>query len=94
MSAILQDIRIRLLWRIEVFSNLQSFWFRSTFLSPAAVFEPGERTGKFRVGSKQLLLNEQGESYISAEDYAIALLGEVENPQHLHQQMTIVQYVK
>lgn len=60
-----------------------------TFISPAAVFEPGERTGKFRLGTDQLLVDEQGDSKISAEDYAIALLDEIERPQFIRRRMTV-----
>src|ERR1700678_101806 len=45
-----------------------------TYFSPAAFFVPGERTGKFRLGTNQLIANEQGDSRISLEDYAIALV--------------------
>lgn len=48
-----------------------------TFLSPSALFVPGERTGKFRLGTNQLLVNGEGSS-ISFEDYAIALVDELE----------------
>lgn len=60
-----------------------------TFISPAAEFEPGERTGIFRLGTNQLLSDTQGKSRISAEDYAIALLEEVEQSQFMRQQMTV-----
>lgn len=60
-----------------------------TYLSPAAVIAPGERTGRYRVGGDQLLMDEAGKSLISAEDYAIALLDEVENPQHIRQRFTV-----
>lgn len=53
-----------------------------TYLSPAAFFEPGERTGKFRLGTKELIFNAKGESRISMEDYAIALVDEIEKPRH------------
>lgn len=53
-----------------------------TYFSPAAYFEPGERTGKFRLGTKELIANAKGESRISMEDYAIALVDELENPAH------------
>lgn len=53
-----------------------------TYLSPAAFFEPGERTGKFRLGTKELISNAKGESRISLEDYAIALVDEIERPRH------------
>lgn len=60
-----------------------------TFVCPAGEIAPGERTGKFQVGSNQLLTNSQGESRISAEDYAIAFMNEVEQPQYIHQRMTV-----
>ena len=53
-----------------------------TFLSPAVVTQPGERTGKYRTTIDQLLADEQGNSVISYEDYAVALLDELERPQH------------
>ncbi|MDB5031440.1 NAD(P)-dependent oxidoreductase [Mucilaginibacter sp.] len=60
-----------------------------TYVSPAAEIEPGERTGKFRIGGNQLLTDEQGRSFISMEDFAIAVLDEIENPMHIRQQMTV-----
>ncbi|GAC1553539.1 MAG: NAD(P)-dependent oxidoreductase [Collimonas sp.] len=60
-----------------------------TFLSPPAMFAPGERTGKFRLGQDQLLADEKGQSQISMEDYAIALLDEIEQPKHLRQRFTV-----
>ncbi|MDH7805263.1 MULTISPECIES: NAD(P)-dependent oxidoreductase [unclassified Rhizobium] len=59
-----------------------------TFLSPSAEFVPGERTGKFRIGNDSLLSNEAG-SRISFEDYAIALVDEIEKPQHSRQRFTV-----
>jgi hypothetical protein len=59
-----------------------------TFLSPSAVFAPGERTGKFRIGQDQLLTNENGSS-ISFEDYAIALVDELEKPTHARRRFTV-----
>jgi putative NADH-flavin reductase len=59
-----------------------------TFLSPAAMFVPGERTAKFRLGGDQLLSNEKGSS-ISFEDYAIATVDELEAPRHVKQRFTI-----
>lgn len=60
-----------------------------TYFSPAAFFEPGERTGKFRLGTNQLISNEKGESRISMEDYAIALVDELEKPAHERGRFTI-----
>lgn len=59
-----------------------------TFLSPSAEFVPGERTGKFRLGKDGLLSNTEG-SRISFEDYAIALVDEIEKPQHSRQRFTV-----
>ena len=53
-----------------------------TYLSPAAYFVPGERTGKFRLGTKELIADAKGESRISFADYAIALVNEIEKPAH------------
>jgi len=60
-----------------------------TFVCPAAEIASGERTGKFQVGADQLLTNEQGESRISAEDYAIAFINEVEQPKYVHHRLTV-----
>lgn len=60
-----------------------------TFLSPSALIEPGERTGKFRLGKDQLLVDANGQSRISAEDYAIALVDELEKPAYSRQRFTV-----
>ena len=60
-----------------------------TFLSPPTSIKPGERTGDYRVGEDQLLKNEKGESRISTQDYAIAMLDELENPQHIRERFTV-----
>lgn len=59
-----------------------------TFLSPSAMFVPGVRTGVFRLGGNQLLSTATGSS-ISFEDYAIALVDEIENPAHIRQRFTV-----
>jgi putative NADH-flavin reductase len=59
-----------------------------TYLSPSAMIAPGERTGKFRLGTDQLLVNEKGSS-VSAEDYAIALVDELEKPNHSRRRFTV-----
>ncbi|WUR11941.1 NAD(P)-dependent oxidoreductase [[Empedobacter] haloabium] len=53
-----------------------------TMLSPAAHLEPGTRTGQFRLGTDQLLVDAAGESRISVEDYAVAMIDELERPAH------------
>ncbi|HZR35623.1 MAG TPA: NAD(P)-dependent oxidoreductase [Nevskia sp.] len=60
-----------------------------TYLSPAAVIAPGERTGKFRLGGEQLVADAKGESRISAEDYAVAMIDELERPCHIRQRFTL-----
>ncbi|AVA22218.1 MULTISPECIES: NAD(P)-dependent oxidoreductase [unclassified Rhizobium] len=59
-----------------------------TFLSPSAAFVPGERTGNFRLGKDRLLANENGSS-ISFEDFAVALVNEIEAPTHVKQRFTV-----
>ncbi len=62
-----------------------------TFLSPAGFFNPeGVRTGKYQSGKDQILVNSEGNSYISYADYAIALVDEIENPQHKNKRFTVV----
>jgi hypothetical protein len=60
-----------------------------TFLSPSAEFAPGERTGKFRLGGDQLLFDTNGKSWISIEDFAIAMVHELEHPKHSRQRFTV-----
>jgi len=60
-----------------------------TFLSPPASIAPGERTGHYRVGKDQLLKDKQGESKISTQDYAVAMLDELEHPQHIRERFTV-----
>lgn len=59
-----------------------------TFLSPSASFEPGRRTGRFRLGEDQLLVGAEG-SRISFEDYAVALVDEIERPAHSRRRFTV-----
>ncbi|WP_375313733.1 NAD(P)-dependent oxidoreductase [Bradyrhizobium sp. A5] len=60
-----------------------------TFISPPALFIEGERTGKFRLGTDQLLADASGKSWISFADYAIALADEIERPAHARQRFTV-----
>ncbi|MGX1744345.1 NAD(P)-dependent oxidoreductase [Bosea sp. NPDC055353] len=60
-----------------------------SFLSPSALIQPGERTGQFRLGTDQLLVDAKGNSAISAEDYAIALVDELEKPAHSRRRFTV-----
>jgi putative NADH-flavin reductase len=60
-----------------------------TMLSPAAMIAPGPRTGKYRFGLNQLLLDAEGNSQISVEDYALAMVDELEHPKHPQQRFTL-----
>jgi len=60
-----------------------------TFLSPSALFVAGERTGKFRLGTDQLLTAADGKSSISFEDFAVALADEIERPAHVRRRFTV-----
>jgi len=60
-----------------------------TFLSPSALFTAGERTGKFRLGTDQLLTAADGKSSISFEDFAVALADEIERPAHIRARFTV-----
>ena len=59
------------------------------FFSPAGIIEPGLRTGKFRLGKDDMIVNEKGESKISVQDYAVAMIDEVEKPAHHRERFTI-----
>jgi uncharacterized protein len=59
------------------------------FFSPAGTIEPGERTGKYRLGLDTLIADKQGNSKISVQDYAKAMVDELENPTHHQQRFTI-----
>ncbi|RCR70575.1 NAD(P)-dependent oxidoreductase [Larkinella punicea] len=60
-----------------------------TFISPAILLEPGERTGQFRLGTNQPVFDENGVSKISVEDLAVALLDELDKPAHVRQRFTV-----
>jgi uncharacterized protein len=59
------------------------------YLSPAALLEPGERTGDYRLGADELLVDAEGSSAISMEDLAVALLDEAERPKHHRTRFTV-----
>ncbi|WP_285769273.1 NAD(P)-dependent oxidoreductase [Peribacillus sp. SI8-4] len=62
-----------------------------TFISPSAFFDPqGTKTGQYVLGKDNLLVNSKGESYVSYADFAIAVLDEIENPQHINRRFTVV----
>ncbi|MCW2394882.1 MULTISPECIES: NAD(P)-dependent oxidoreductase [unclassified Sphingobium] len=63
--------------------------FDWTFLSPAMMFGPGERTGTFRLGTETLLTAPDGKSSISYEDFAVAMIDEIETPKHKNMRFTV-----
>jgi uncharacterized protein len=71
---------------LEILKKSNVNW---TYFSPGAYFVPGERTGKFRLGTTGLIADAKGESRISFADYAIALVDEIEKPAHERGQMSI-----
>lgn len=59
-----------------------------TYFSPPGLITAGERTGRFRIGGDQILVDAQGQSRISFEDYAVAMLDEIEQPRHIQRRFT------
>ncbi|HLI06295.1 MAG TPA: NAD(P)-dependent oxidoreductase [Ktedonobacteraceae bacterium] len=71
---------------LDVYRSSNLDW---TYFSPAGLIAPGERTGHYRTGTDQLVTDENGESRISAEDYAVALVDELENPHFIRRRFTV-----
>ncbi|AIQ12230.1 NAD(P)-dependent oxidoreductase [Paenibacillus durus] len=62
-----------------------------TFVSPAAFFNPeGKRTGAYQKGKDNFIVNAKGDSYVSYADYAVAIIDEIEQPQHINERFTLV----
>lgn len=59
------------------------------FLSPAANMTPGQRTAKFRIGKDDLVVDANGDSNISVEDFAVAMVDELEQEKHHKERFTI-----
>ena len=60
-----------------------------SYLSPSAELKPGPRTGNFRLGNDQLLVDATGKSQISVQDYAVAMIDELERPAHVRRRFTV-----
>ncbi|WP_405081215.1 NAD(P)-dependent oxidoreductase [Paenibacillus chitinolyticus] len=73
---------------LEILQNTEGI--KWTFVSPSAIFALGERTGQYRTGKDNLLVNSKGKSYVSYEDFAAAVLDEIEQPKHENERFTVV----
>jgi putative NADH-flavin reductase len=62
---------------------------RWTYVSPPGRILPGERTGMYRTGADELLVDANGESHISMEDYAVAVIDEAEESRHVGRRFTV-----
>jgi putative NADH-flavin reductase len=71
---------------LPLYQNSDLDW---TYVSPSAIIEPGQRTGHYRIGTNQLLTDAKGNSHISAEDFSVALLDELEHPRFVRQRFTV-----
>jgi len=71
---------------LNLFRTSNRLW---TYLSPAVEITPGERTGRFRIGGDQPVMDAEGRSRISAEDAAVAVLDEAEVPRFVQRRFTI-----
>jgi uncharacterized protein len=74
---------------LDVYRKAGMAEFDWTAVSPPALIAPGTRTGKYRTGTDQLLVDDKGKSYISAEDFAVAIVDEIEKPQFQHKRFTV-----
>ncbi|WP_111895457.1 NAD(P)-dependent oxidoreductase [Acinetobacter sp. MB5] len=73
----------------KAFAALRASEINWTYFSPPMFIEPGVRTGQFRLGGDDLIFDENGKAWVSFEDYAIALVDEIEKPQHERARFTI-----
>jgi uncharacterized protein len=71
---------------LNLFRTSNRLW---TYFSPAIDIAPGERTGRFRIGGDQPVMDADGRSHISAEDAAVALIDEAELPRFIQRRFTI-----
>ena len=73
----------------KAFAALKASDINWTYFSPPMLIQPGERTSTFRLGGDDLIKDEQGNSRVSFEDYAVALVDELEKPAHERSRFTI-----
>jgi len=71
---------------LDLYKNSGLNW---TYFSPASHIAAGERTGKYRLGTTNMIFDANGDSKISYEDYAVALVDEIKNKKFIKQQFCI-----
>lgn len=77
-------------YQLQNLQDLQQSTIKWTFLSPSATFDSsGPRTGHYILGTEQLLVNSQFNSYISYADFAVAVIDELENKNHINTIFTV-----
>ncbi|WP_250255708.1 NAD(P)H-binding protein [Chryseobacterium sp. Marseille-Q3244] len=74
---------------MKTFAGLKESVINWTYFSPPMLIEPGVRTGVYRLGGDDLIKDINGKSWISFEDYAVALVNEIEDPKHENSRFTI-----
>jgi uncharacterized protein len=74
---------------VKALAALRSSDINWTYFSPPMLIEPGARTGKFRLGGDSRIKDEHGKSRVSFEDYAVALVDELEKPAYERSRFTI-----
>ncbi|WP_026293902.1 NAD(P)-dependent oxidoreductase [Saccharibacillus kuerlensis] len=70
----------------DIFAQSDLEW---TYVSPAAWIEPGRRTGNFRIGTTLLVTDDEGHSRISVEDFAAAIIDELDDPNFIRSRFTV-----
>lgn len=75
----------------KAFESLKASKVNWTYFSPAGTFDPeGPGTGSYRLGTDYAILNDEGESYLSYRDYAVAMVDEIENRKFIGRRFTAV----
>lgn len=74
---------------LDVYRKAGMAEFDWTAMSPPALITPGTRTAHYRTATDQLLVDDKGKSYISTEDFAVAVVDEIENPRFQGQRFTV-----
>jgi putative NADH-flavin reductase len=93
---VVDSLELPVEWMVPIREGIRAFDvlkqvddFDWTFFSPAVMIGPGERTGNFRLGKDQVVKDAKGDSKISYDDYAIAMVDELEQGNNLKGRFTI-----